>query len=266
MSCRICKDRDVLVIDDIFDTGHTLVEVFAQMLEHEPTSLRSAVLMRKIGRSEVAIRPDMVMFDIPDEFVVGYGLDYEDRFRNLPLRGGAGAGRPGQRIDKETARSRDKGSGRRSFSSSPMSSPRLVRFTPCDASCTSLIRSTINGAASQLLVLAKGLAQHGVRCARVCARSTRGSIARLQAAEIATICHSRAAGHSIRSRICNLVRHVRRLRPDVVHTWNTIPGMLGRDRGEMPRRSRVFTASIIGNRLGVGCGTALRAAGSHCHE
>jgi hypoxanthine phosphoribosyltransferase len=78
------KDRDVLVIDDIFDTGHTLVEVLAQLLTHEPASLRSAVLMRKTNRSEVPILPDYVMFEIPDEFVVGYGLDYEDRFRNLP--------------------------------------------------------------------------------------------------------------------------------------------------------------------------------------
>ena len=78
------KDRDVLVIDDIFDTGHTLVEVLAQLLTHEPASIRSAVLMRKIDRSEVPIQPDDVMFEIPDEFVVGYGLDYEDRFRNLP--------------------------------------------------------------------------------------------------------------------------------------------------------------------------------------
>ena len=52
------KDRDVLVIDDIFDTGHTLVEVLAQILRHEPTSLRSAVLMRKIGHPEVPIQPD----------------------------------------------------------------------------------------------------------------------------------------------------------------------------------------------------------------
>jgi hypoxanthine phosphoribosyltransferase len=78
------KDRDVLVIDDIFDTGHTLVEVLAELLKQEPASLRSAVLMRKTGRSEVPIQPDIVMFEIPDEFVVGYGLDYEDRFRNLP--------------------------------------------------------------------------------------------------------------------------------------------------------------------------------------
>jgi hypoxanthine phosphoribosyltransferase len=78
------KGRDVLVIDDIFDTGHTLIEVLGQIMPHEPASLRSAVLMRKTGRSEVPIQPDMVMFDIPDEFVVGYGLDFEDRFRNLP--------------------------------------------------------------------------------------------------------------------------------------------------------------------------------------
>ena len=76
--------RDVLVIDDIFDTGHTLVEVLAELLPHQPESIRTAVLMRKTGRSEVAIQPDDIVFEIPDEFVVGYGLDYEDRFRNLP--------------------------------------------------------------------------------------------------------------------------------------------------------------------------------------
>jgi hypoxanthine phosphoribosyltransferase len=76
--------RDVLVVDDIFDTGHTLVEVIAQLAKHRPTSIRSAVLLRKTGRCEVAVQPDYVVFDIPDEFVVGYGLDYEDRYRNLP--------------------------------------------------------------------------------------------------------------------------------------------------------------------------------------
>jgi hypoxanthine phosphoribosyltransferase len=74
----------VLVVDDIFDTGHTLVEVLAQLMAQEPASIRTAVLMRKTDRSEVAIQPDHVVFEIPDEFVVGYGLDYEDRFRNLP--------------------------------------------------------------------------------------------------------------------------------------------------------------------------------------
>jgi hypoxanthine phosphoribosyltransferase len=78
------KGRDVLVIDDIFDTGHTMVEVTEQLKAQEPASIRTAVLMRKIDRSEVDIAPDDVIFEIPDEFVVGYGLDYEDRYRNLP--------------------------------------------------------------------------------------------------------------------------------------------------------------------------------------
>lgn len=76
--------RDVLVVDDIFDTGHTLVEVIAQLAKHGPKSIRSAVMLRKSGRCEVAVQPDYVAFDIPDEFVVGYGLDYDDRYRNLP--------------------------------------------------------------------------------------------------------------------------------------------------------------------------------------
>jgi hypoxanthine phosphoribosyltransferase len=78
------EGRDVLVIDDIFDTGHTLVEVIAQLAVHRPASIRSAVLLRKADRCEVAIQPDYAVFEIPDEFVVGYGLDYDDRYRNLP--------------------------------------------------------------------------------------------------------------------------------------------------------------------------------------
>ncbi|MEM8865586.1 MAG: hypoxanthine phosphoribosyltransferase [Planctomycetota bacterium] len=76
--------RDVLLVDDIFDTGHTLVQVIEKMREFNPTSIRSAVLLRKQGRQEVKADPDFVAFDIPDEFVVGYGLDYEDLYRNLP--------------------------------------------------------------------------------------------------------------------------------------------------------------------------------------
>jgi hypoxanthine phosphoribosyltransferase len=71
-------------VDDIFDTGHTLVQVLEKMREFKPTSIRSAVLLRKQGRQEVEYQPDFVAFDIPDEFVVGYGLDYEDMYRNLP--------------------------------------------------------------------------------------------------------------------------------------------------------------------------------------
>ena len=78
------KDRDVLLIDDIFDTGHTLDKVTALVQQHGPTSLMSAVLLLKTGRQEVEYRPEFVAFDIPDEFVVGYGLDYNDEYRNLP--------------------------------------------------------------------------------------------------------------------------------------------------------------------------------------
>jgi hypoxanthine phosphoribosyltransferase len=78
------KGRHVLVLDDIFDTGHTLSKLVGQIERLEPLSLRTAVLLRKAGRQEVDFRPDFIAFDIPDEFVVGYGLDYRDLYRNLP--------------------------------------------------------------------------------------------------------------------------------------------------------------------------------------
>jgi hypoxanthine phosphoribosyltransferase len=77
-------DRDVLVIDDIFDTGHTLYQLLNRMNELKPRTLRSAVLLRKQGRQECKREPDHTAFEIPDEFVVGYGLDYNDAYRNLP--------------------------------------------------------------------------------------------------------------------------------------------------------------------------------------
>lgn len=76
--------RDVLIVDDIFDTGNTLLELLNLMSGLGPTSVKTAVLLRKRGRQEVDIEPDFVGFDIPDEFVVGYGLDYHDAYRNLP--------------------------------------------------------------------------------------------------------------------------------------------------------------------------------------
>jgi len=78
------RGRDVLLVDDIFDTGQTLWELVAQFDELSPHSLRAAVLLRKQGRCRVSIVPDFVGFEIPDEFVVGYGLDYRDAYRNLP--------------------------------------------------------------------------------------------------------------------------------------------------------------------------------------
>jgi len=78
------KGRDVLLVDDIFDTGHTLEGILPQIQKREPRSLHSAVLLRKQKRQQVAIEPDHVAFQIPDEFVVGYGLDFQDEYRNLP--------------------------------------------------------------------------------------------------------------------------------------------------------------------------------------
>jgi len=78
------RGRDVLLVDDIFDTGNTLWELVPQIDELGPTSVRTAVLLRKQGRCEVAFTPHHVAFDIPNVFVVGYGLDYHDMYRNLP--------------------------------------------------------------------------------------------------------------------------------------------------------------------------------------
>ena len=78
-------DRDVLVVDDIFDTGHTLVEVLALLKGLGPRSITTAVLILKAGKQKVTLRPDYVGFEIPDVFVVGYGLDYNDAYRNLPF-------------------------------------------------------------------------------------------------------------------------------------------------------------------------------------
>lgn len=77
-------ESHVLLIDDIFDTGHTLSKLVQILGDEATASVRTAVLLRKSGRQEVAYQPDYVAFDIPDEFVVGYGMDYRDVYRNLP--------------------------------------------------------------------------------------------------------------------------------------------------------------------------------------
>lgn len=78
------QDRDVLLIDDIFDTGKTLLEVSKRLEELLPRSLKTAVFLNKQGTSQVQLKPDYSVFDIPNKFVVGYGLDYDDYYRNLP--------------------------------------------------------------------------------------------------------------------------------------------------------------------------------------
>jgi len=76
--------RNVLIVDDIFDTGQTLSALVEEFAAREPAQLRTAVLLRKAGRVQVSMQPDHVGFEIPDEFVVGYGLDFGDLYRNLP--------------------------------------------------------------------------------------------------------------------------------------------------------------------------------------
>jgi hypoxanthine phosphoribosyltransferase len=78
------RGRHVLLVDDIFDTGHTLWDLIPQIDELGPSGVRSVVLLQKEGRCQVSMKPDFVGFTIPNEFVVGYGLDYRDQYHNLP--------------------------------------------------------------------------------------------------------------------------------------------------------------------------------------
>jgi hypoxanthine phosphoribosyltransferase len=81
------RDQHVLLIDDILDTGKTLSHVVEILKDEHPASLKVCVLLEKKGRREVEFTPDFVGFQIPDEFVVGYGLDFAERYRNLPCIG-----------------------------------------------------------------------------------------------------------------------------------------------------------------------------------
>jgi len=80
-------DRDVLVVEDILDSGHTLRSILATLRRRNPSSLKVAALMDKPTRRRVDIRADFVGFEVPDRFVVGYGVDYAERFRHLPYIG-----------------------------------------------------------------------------------------------------------------------------------------------------------------------------------
>lgn len=81
------RDRHVLLVDDILDTGRTLGCVRAKLRELNPRSLRTCVLLDKPARRVEPVQADYVGFTIPDVFVVGYGLDYAERYRNLPFVG-----------------------------------------------------------------------------------------------------------------------------------------------------------------------------------
>ncbi len=81
------ENRHVLIIDDILDTGKTLSKITEMFHKLTPQSLRTCVLLEKQGRREVPFDADFVGFRIPDKFVVGYGLDFAERYRNLPCIG-----------------------------------------------------------------------------------------------------------------------------------------------------------------------------------
>ena len=78
------KGRDVLIVDDILDTGATLAYLAEMFAAREPASIKTCVMVRKAKPEAVPALVDYVGFEIPDEWVVGYGLDYADRFRTLP--------------------------------------------------------------------------------------------------------------------------------------------------------------------------------------
>lgn len=78
------KDKTIVLVEDILDTGLTLTYLKQLFLSRQPKTLRIATLLDKPSRRKLPLQADYVGFTIPDEFVVGYGLDYAERYRNLP--------------------------------------------------------------------------------------------------------------------------------------------------------------------------------------
>jgi len=78
------SSKHVLVVDDIFDSGFTMEGIVAQLQQKNPKSIKTLVLLSKNIERKTAYRPDYVLFDIDDHFVVGYGLDYKEKYRGLP--------------------------------------------------------------------------------------------------------------------------------------------------------------------------------------
>lgn len=81
------QGKDVLVVEDILDTGRTLAAVLDKLRAHQPRQLRVCVLLDKPARRQVPVTAHYTGFRIPDYFVVGYGLDFAERYRNLPFLG-----------------------------------------------------------------------------------------------------------------------------------------------------------------------------------
>lgn len=81
------EGKHVLIIEDIVDTGHTLKYLIGMLESHGPASVKTCALVRKAERAEVEVPVDYLGFDIPNEWVVGYGLDYAEQNRTLPYIG-----------------------------------------------------------------------------------------------------------------------------------------------------------------------------------
>ncbi|MDH3616697.1 MAG: hypoxanthine phosphoribosyltransferase [Gammaproteobacteria bacterium] len=81
------EGKHVLIVEDIVDTGHTLKYLIGMLDSHGPASVKTCALVRKAERAEVEVDVDYLGFDIPDEWVVGYGLDYAEKNRTLPYIG-----------------------------------------------------------------------------------------------------------------------------------------------------------------------------------
>ncbi|WP_179122281.1 hypoxanthine phosphoribosyltransferase [Caloramator quimbayensis] len=81
------EDKDVVIVEDIIDTGTTLKYLYEYLKARNPRNLKICCLLDKADRRKADIKADYIGFSIPDEFVVGYGLDYAEKFRNLPYIG-----------------------------------------------------------------------------------------------------------------------------------------------------------------------------------
>ena len=81
------QGRHVIIVEDILDSGVTLNYLKSFLYQRQPASIRIATLLDKPSRRKAAIYPDYACFEVPDAFVVGYGLDYNERYRNLPYIG-----------------------------------------------------------------------------------------------------------------------------------------------------------------------------------
>ncbi len=81
------EGKDIIIVEDIIDTGNTLRYLMELLTGRSPKSLKLCTLLDKPDRRKVDVKVDYVGFQIPDEFVVGYGLDYDQKYRNLPFIG-----------------------------------------------------------------------------------------------------------------------------------------------------------------------------------